>query len=69
MKKRRYHKADVEQAKIARSCIEYCFCTGESKRFPNVTIGDKWKRATHMELFALDQTMCPDIKKLTTSNP
>ena len=66
MKKRRYHKEDVEQAKLARSCIEYCFCIRQSKKFPNVTIGDKWKRDIHIDLYQMDTTCCPDVAKLNS---
>ena len=59
--KYRYTKEEEAQATLANQCIEFCYCTGQSKKFPNVSAGDKWKKQLHMKLHGLDQTVCPDL--------
>ena len=59
--KYRYTKAEEAEAKVASSCIEYCYCTGQSKKFPNVSAGDEWKKQLHIKMHGLDQTACPDL--------
>ena len=60
--KYRYTKEEEAEAKVASSCMEYCYCSGQTKKFPNVSAGDKWKKQLHMKLHGLDQTVCPDSR-------
>ena len=64
--KYRYNETEADQAKYAVRVYEWCACTKTIKLCANSSKGDDWRRAVHLKLHGLDQTVCPDLDRPST---